>query len=203
MSSQRLLLIDGLTLLGLCCASLLGDCLCFGRPSSLYVVPNKYLRALTDNFIHGLVSALATSFFFGCSPPSLLLVGFVAGSFIDIDHFIQIRSLSMTRVLDSHAPGRPFLHNSLLLLLITFVAVCVESVLSRPHYPLYSMIFCLAWSTHHLRDAQRHGLNFLPLGETPPIDYYIPITCLLLVVIKLVLMLVPVERLPSPKESIV
>jgi hypothetical protein len=182
--SQRIFLIDGLTLFGLCFISLLGDCLCFGRPLSFYVFSNPYLRALTDNFTHGLISVFATSFLFGWTHRSLLIIAFLAGSFVDIDHFIEVRSFLLHRVLYDQPRGRPFLHNSLFLLIITLIAFGFEHFLWRHQHIYYSLIFFLGWSTHHLRDAERRGLTLLPFGETSPIDYYVPIMCLILVIIK-------------------
>ena len=183
--SQRKVLIDGLTIIGLTFISLLGDCLCFGRPLSYYVLSNAYLRALTDNFTHGLISLLATSFLFGWTRRSLLILAFIAGSFVDIDHFIEVRSLSLQRALYDQPRGRPFLHNSLLLLIITLIMFIFEHFFLRYQHIYYSLIFFIGWSTHHLRDAQRRGLTFLPIGETPPIDYYIPIMCFVLLTMKL------------------
>jgi hypothetical protein len=179
------LLIDGLTLFGLIFISLLGDCLCFGRPLSYYVLSNDYLRALTDNFTHGLISVFATSFLFGWTRRSLLILAFIAGSFVDIDHFIEVGSLSLHRALNDQPRNRPFLHNSLLLLFITLIIFILEHFLLRYQHISYSLIFFLGWSSHHLRDAQRRGLTFLPLGETPPIEYYLPIMCFVLVTMKL------------------
>ncbi|CAF3214939.1 unnamed protein product [Rotaria sp. Silwood2] len=189
-SSQHILLTNGLTLFGLCFVSLVGDCLCFGRPLSIYTVPNIYLRSLTDNLTHGLISVFATSFLFGWTQRSLLIIAFLAGCFIDIDHFIEVHSLSLNRVLNSQRQDRPFLHNSLFLLTITFVAYGFEYFLCRNQHSYYSIIFFLGWSTHHLRDAQRRGLTLLPLGETSPIYHYLPIMCFVLVTMKLTHMFV-------------
>jgi hypothetical protein len=201
--SQRFLLIDGFTLLGLCFVSLLGDCLCFGRPSRLYVLSNSYLRAVTDNFTHGLVSVFATCFLFGWTRRLLLIIAFIAGSFVDIDHFIEVRSLSLHRALHDQPQGRPFLHNSLLLLVINLVVFACEYFLYRSQLTYYSIIFFLGWSTHHLRDAQRRGLTFLPFGETPPIDYYLPLMCFVLVIMKLFHMFFFITHSTSVDSSIV
>jgi len=200
---QRMLLIDGFTLLGLCFVSLLGDCLCFGRPFSFYVISNTYIRALTDNLTHGLISVFATSFLFGWTRPSLLIIAFLAGSFVDVDHFIEVRSFLLHRALYDQPRGRPFLHNSLLLLIVTLIAFAFEHFLRRYQYTYYSLIFFLGWSTHHLRDAQRRGLTLLPFGETSPIDYYIPIMCFVLVTMKLFYMFFYTTQSASVRFSIV
>lgn len=201
--THRMLLIDGLTLLGLCLVSLFGDCLCFGRPFSFYVFSNTYLRVLTDNFTHGLISVFATCFLFGWTRRWLLILAFVAGSFVDIDHFIEVRSLSLHRALHDQPRNRPFLHNSLLLLIITLFMFICEYVFYRPQYVPYSLIFFLGWSTHHLRDAQRRGLTFLPFGETSPIDYYILLMCIVLIIIKFSLMFCSTTQTKSVNFSIV
>jgi len=201
--SPRILLIDGFTLFSLYLISLLGDCLCFGRPFSFYVLSNPYLRSVTDNLTHGLISVFATSFLFGWTRRSLLIIAFLAGSFVDIDHFIEVRSLSLHRALYDQPRGRPFLHNSLLLLIITLVAFGIEHFLWRYQHIYYSIIFFLGWSTHHLRDAQRRGLTFLPFGETSPIDYYLLIMCFVLVIMKLFQIFFFTNQLPSVNFSIV
>jgi len=202
-SLQRSFLINGFTLFNLYFISLLGDCLCFGRPFSFYILSNHYLRALTDNFTHGLISLFATSFLFGWTRPKLLIIAFLAGSFVDIDHFIEVRSLSLYRALNDQPQGRPFLHNSLLLLIITLIAFGFEYFLWRYDHIYYSIIFFLGWSTHHLRDAQRRGLTFLPFGQTSPIDYYLPIMCFVLIVMKLFQMFFFTTQSTSVHDSIV
>ena len=174
---QHIYLIDGLTLFRLCLISLLGDCLCFGQPFSFYTISNTYLRALTDNLTHALISLFATTFLFGWTRPSLLIIAFIAGSFIDIDHFIRIGSLSLHRALYYQSRNRPFLHNSLHLLIITSILFLFEYFLWKTKYIYYSFIFFLGWSTHHLRDANRRGLTLLPIIETPPINHYLSIMC--------------------------
>lgn len=201
--SQRLLFIDIFNLVGLCFISLLGDCLCFGRPYSFYVFSNPYLRALTDNGTHGLISVFATCFLFGWSRRSLLIFALISGSFVDIDHFIEVRSLSLHRALHDQPRGRPFLHNSLLLLIITLISFGFEYFLCRYQHVFYSLIFFLGWSTHHLRDAQRRGLTLLPFGETPPIEYYLPIMCIVLVLMKIFQMFFYTSQTRSINFSIV
>lgn len=199
----RVLLVNGLSLIGLISVGLLGDCLCFGRPWSFHVLSNAYLRAVTDNLVHGLISVLATGFLFGYNRYSFLFFAFIAGSFVDVDHFIEVRSLSLHRALHDQPRGRAFLHNSLLLLIISLMMITVEYCFSRSNHVIYSWIFILGWSTHHLRDAQRRGLTLLPLGETSPIDYYLFIMCLILVIIKCSQMIFFTRPISSMNFSIV
>ncbi len=122
---------------------------------------------------------------------------------MDIDHFIEVRSLSLHRALHEQPRGRPFLHNSLLLLIINVTLFALEHFFWRSEQISYSLVFFLGWSTHHLRDAQRRGLTLLPLGETPPIDYYLPIMCFVLVTMKLSQMCFPTSQATSTPFSIV
>lgn len=197
----RVSFINGCTLLGLIFVSILGDCLCFGRPFSIYRPSNTYIRSVIDNLTHGLVSLLATNFLFGSTRRSLLILAFIAGSLIDIDHFIEVRSLSLYRAIHERSRTRPFLHNSLVLLIITSIVYVMELSLWRHHNVLYSMIFFLGWSTHHLRDAHRHGLTFSPLGQTSPMDYYLFYMCFSLILMKLVQMFFFKIRSVSPVNS--
>jgi hypothetical protein len=182
---EGLLGVNGSTLMSLCMISLIGDCLCYGRPNAIYVISNRYVRAIVDNFTHGLISMLATKLFFGWKRSSLLLLAYVIGSFVDIDHFISIGSVSLSRVLNTPVQRRPFFHNSLYMLILTGIIISLESIVKSCKGYAYSFVFFLAWSTHHIRDGQRRGLTFSPLGQTSPIDYYIPITCFFLVIFKL------------------
>ena len=184
---KRFLLVDGSTLVAFYLLCLVGDCVCFGRPLSIYIIPNKYIRAMVDNFTHGLASALATSFLLGWTSPSLFFIGLLSGSLIDLDHFIQIGSFSLDRVLNGKGHERPIFHNSFNLILLTLSMFLMEIFyFYRRGSIFYTEIFLFAWLTHHLRDAQRRGLTFLPFGQTAPIDYYLPLTVLMLVVMKLV-----------------
>lgn len=182
----RVFFIDGLILFSLYAIGLLGDCLCYGRPWTFYTLSNSYARAIVDNLVHGLISLFSTLFLFGSARKYLLLFALFAGSFVDIDHFIQVRSLSLHRALNDPSTQRPFLHNSLLLCCLTLIGFLIEHFLCKSEQYTYSIVFLLGWSTHHLRDAQRRGLTFRPLGETSPIEYYLPIMCLTLVLMKFV-----------------
>ena len=95
----------------------------------------------------------------------LFVCGLIS-SIIDIDHFISAGSISLHAAIN--LSSRPFLHNSLTLLILNFVLFCyflwfdVEKI-------KWSLIFFIAWFTHHVRDANRHGLWFGSLYTTRPI----------------------------------
>ena len=57
---------------------------------------------------------------------------------------------------------RPILHASSLLLSVTFSVWIILKIIPG---------LSIAWGSHHIRDAQRRGLWFPPLGSTPAIPY--------------------------------
>lgn len=134
------------------------------------------LKALCDNATHAVIGALTGMSFvvhfydrishvvgwlmiFGC---------FTASSFIDLDHFLEARSLSLHAA--TSITYRPFLHCSTipLILLCTF---CIISCLNYFKTSLALGILCCAFITHHTRDAIRRGYWFCPFGHTPKLPY--------------------------------
>jgi len=74
---------------------------------------------------------------------------------------------------------RPLLHNSTLMLVISFCPVvicwfvCSSKISFRTAVILLCWIFTVAWTTHHLRDGLRHGLWIAPFGHTPPLPNWL------------------------------
>ena len=70
--------------------------------------------------------------------------------------------------------SRPPFHNSSLILPIFIVLYIIQRFIyiQLSHSGLQTLvqhvpwIFLVAWSTHHIRDATRHGLWFWPFGST-------------------------------------
>jgi len=90
-----------------------------------------------------------------------LLVAFLFSAFIDLDHFIEARSLSLKAAIS--LPYRPFLHCSSIPVLI-LVASNLVALLYKQRFVLRAglLIFSSIFS-HHVRDAARRGLWFYGL----------------------------------------
>ncbi len=142
----------------------------------------KLISALLDNFSHSLIALL--SWLIVRLPHvhanELILSAFI-GSIIDIDHFLSARSMRLTDA--TSLSSRPFLHNSLTLFFLTVLVVFYTSIYSVKHR-YFSLLFFLSWFSHHLRDANRHGLWINLIGfnyHTRPLNagFYISFVCLL------------------------
>ena len=75
--------------------------------------------------------------------------------------------------------NRPFLHATTIIpvlapVLQVWIAQNITSLKLLPY------MFTVAVLSHHLRDGQRRGLWFWPFGSTPPLPYWLYVTCELL-----------------------
>ena len=168
------------------------------------VQDRRPLKALADNFTHGVAGGW-------CWANAVLLLGqpvnyshvflevsmgVLFGSIIDLDHFIEARSLAvevginnnnshviilllLLQGLSRKLSRRPFAHNTLLIVLgalvVTFlIRYRLPSSLNRLH-----LVFIVATLAHHLRDADRRGIWFSP-WTSPPIPYKLYILLILL-----------------------
>lgn len=136
-----------------------------------------YIGALVDNAAHGIIA-----FFSWCIVCEIhvrrdlidgVLCGVIACA-VDIDHFIAAKSFKLQDALQLN--HRPFLHT----MTVVFIVVPILQVwLAQNNYFLRSLpyVFAVAVISHHLRDGNRRGLWFWPLGSTPPVPYWIYICC--------------------------
>ncbi|CAO1409211.1 unnamed protein product [Diamesa tonsa] len=152
----------------------------FGDKLVQRTIKNHVLRAIFDNLTHGLIGLFSAATLFINDKEKLYLAGvcMVLSSIIDADHFIAAKSLKLTDATSLN--GRPFLHNSTIpaTLLVVLIYLTISSKNST-YLPWISILF-IAFTTHHLRDANRRGLWFAPFGETPPLSnllYILLTTC--------------------------
>ncbi len=92
-----------------------------------------------------------------------VLLALFLGSFIDIDHFIAADSWTLYGA--RHLSSRPFGHA------VPFIVVVVSIL--KFLFKLSNEIVTLtgiAFFSHQLRDSQRRGLWFWPMGSTPPLS---------------------------------
>ena len=152
--------------------------------SSLSGVSQRLLHALADNGTHAAIGLVAWSI---ATYPRLNLYQLVAmailTSAVDLDHFVAAKSMQLHEALS--LPTRPFMHNSLTLVCINvslglLASVFATSTSQRRTLYTYTLMFFIAWFTHHLRDANRHGLWFGDLYTTGKLSrpVYIALTVL-------------------------
>jgi len=84
---------------------------------------------------------------------------------IDFRDFIEIFFKAATQL-----PARPFLHNSSIPAVLLIILIVTHNLSNNQSATLWLVTLITAFTTHHLRDANRRGLTFLPFGgNTRPI----------------------------------
>lgn len=138
----------------------------------------RLVRAMMDNGSHSFIGILS---WFIISYPNISLIELaVSGlfsSFIDLDHFISARSFSLINA--TSLPKRPFLHNSLTLLIANIIFSALSTLFANTDRNWVSLIF-ICWFSHHVRDANRHGLWFGSVYSTPRIKDSLYLTIILI-----------------------
>ena len=125
-----------------------------------------YVKALMDNGSHLIIGVL--SWIVVCYPR--IDVHGLAGvallsSIIDIDHFINAKSFYLVNAISME--NRPFLHNSLLMLIVNCILFSYLVACDRNKSD-WSIIFFISWFSHHVRDGNRHGMWFGSIYTTKP-----------------------------------
>ncbi|CAF1067674.1 unnamed protein product, partial [Brachionus calyciflorus] len=87
-----------------------------------------------------------------------------------LDHFIAARSFKLQAA--TSLEKRPFLHNSLFLIISNTILVFIDKK--------FSLLFFVSWFSHHIRDANRRGLWLGSLYTTSPINDGLYLTFILL-----------------------
>lgn len=161
-------------------------------------------RALTDNVAHGVIAIISWLIVVGVQTRKDIIEGIVCGVMalaIDIDHFIAAGSLSLKGALSLR--NRPFLHTTTI---VPVVAPILQVWIAQniPPLKLLPFMFTVAILSHHLRDGQRRGLWFWPLGSSPPLPYWLYITCELLLPYVVTQMISVIDSMPDrAKQSLV
>lgn len=167
---------------------------------------NDWLRALSDNAVHGVIGMWSWAIVIGIKKKTdlreIILAGFLA-SVIDVDHFLLAGSLSLKAALT--LPRRPFLHCS------TVIPVVVLTLKFTMHLFKLKDSWCflpwmllISWTSHHIRDGIRHGLWICPFGKTSPLPFwlYVIITSSLPHICSLVMYLTGTRQMMSSKHGI-
>ena len=171
-----------LTEIGLASLIIIGDYFIFDSPSLIaginknVGISQRLLRAGMDNLSHMFVGILSWTIisYSKLNTNEILTVAFFS-SIIDIDHFISAKSLKLSDAIS--LDKRPFLHNSLTLLLANAILFVILNVFYSGKKSNWSIIFFIAWFSHHIRDANRRGMWFGSIYTTKPIkdEWYLAI----------------------------
>jgi hypothetical protein len=115
--------------------------------------------ALVHSAVHGLVALLVTAPIVGSAPSlQLLALAFLAGTLVDVDHFLAARPRSFWTV--THLDKRPPTHSVTFALLLGTAGYLLSGSLST------SWVVFAALTLHVLRDATSGTAPILwPLGE--------------------------------------
>ncbi|NWY93959.1 TM267 protein, partial [Loxia curvirostra] len=171
-----------------------------------FIQQNDWLRALSDNAVHGILGMWSWAIVVGLRKKSdfteVTLAGFLA-SVIDVDHFFLAGSLSLKAALT--LPRRPLLHCSTV---IPVVALTLKFIMQlfrlKDSWCFLPWMLFISWTSHHVRDGIRHGLWICPFGKTPPLPYwlYVAITASLPHLCSFIMYLTGTRELMSIKHGI-
>ncbi|XP_048835986.1 transmembrane protein 267 [Brienomyrus brachyistius] len=159
-------------------------CVCVDRLLLLSLVQqHAWLRAAVDNGAHGAIGLWSWAIVVGLRTWSGVWESVLAGclaSAVDLDHFYLAGSFSLEAALN--LPRRPPLHcSSLILLLCGSLHLLVGACRLGPLWRPLPWLLFISLASHHIRDGTRRGLWVWPLGDTPPLPYwlYVAITATL------------------------
>lgn len=133
----------------------------------------QVIRAIFDNAAHGLIGlfACAIAFMDNWDKMYMAVICMIISSAIDLDHFIAAKSFRLSDA--TNLSSRPFLHNSLIPLIIIIALLICHFTSQNDYVIMILTVLTIAFSTHHIRDANRRGLLFAPFFQTPPIPYLV------------------------------
>lgn len=147
----------------------------------LIVFKSKYsesqiYRAYTDSLTHASIGCISAIIFFTYDinirrPTSIynVIICTVLSSFIDVDHFFMARSFNIKDFVNLK---RGIFHCTSFGLLISAILYLISYYMKNQEILLWNFMLIIAYSSHHVRDANRRGLWFYPYGHTRPLSYY-------------------------------
>ncbi|XP_077203186.1 transmembrane protein 267 [Paroedura picta] len=171
-----------------------------------FIQQNYWLRALSDNTVHGVVGLWSWAIVNGLKKKSdfweVIFAGFLS-SVIDVDHFILAGSLSLKAALT--LPQRPFLHCSTVIPVVCLMLKFIMHLFKlKDSWCFLPWMLFISWTSHHVRDGIRHGLWICPFGKTVPLPYwlYVAITASLPHFCSFIMYLTGTRELLSIKHGI-
>ncbi|XP_026325702.1 transmembrane protein 267 [Hyposmocoma kahamanoa] len=153
--------------------ALIGDYVVFKSTYS----QSPVFRAVTDSLVHASIGFLSSLLFFShdinvsynVSVLNIIICTFVS-SLIDIDHAVLAKSVHLKDMVNLRQRG--FLHCTSLWLLITTILLMYSYVFKKVNVYLLTFMLIIAYSSHHIRDANRRGIWLYPFGHTAAVHKY-------------------------------
>ncbi|KPJ08761.1 Transmembrane protein C5orf28-like [Papilio machaon] len=94
----------------------------------------------------------------------------ILSSLIDIDHFIAARSFKLKDI--TNLKQRGIFHCTTFWLILTLLLLVYTHITKRLNIYTLAYMILIAYSSHHIRDANRRGLWLYPFGHTSPLNKY-------------------------------
>ncbi|XP_039762765.1 transmembrane protein 267 [Pararge aegeria] len=168
--------------LSICLTAYMGDHVVFDSKYS----SNQVFRAFADTSVHGVIGFFSALLFFSygmnvttqawiCN----VLFCFMVSSLIDIDHVFVARSFHFKDIANVNKRG--IFHNTSFCITMTSILLVASYITRKIHVYLLTYMLILAFTSHHIRDANRHGLWFYPYAHTQALGkcLYITLICVL------------------------
>ncbi|XP_066588689.1 transmembrane protein 267 [Prorops nasuta] len=140
----------------------------------------EILRAIYDNLTHGTVGALTWALILALlkkltvSNLQSVIICFFISSFVDIDHFIESGTWRINDA--THLNRRPFLHCTTVPIVIWALLLIFSRAYHKIRLYFSAWMILTSFLSHHIRDANRRGWWFCPIGSTKPLPYFLYIS---------------------------
>lgn len=176
-------MISSIVKTAVCEVILLLICLLGDHLLSHPIAKQQLIRAFTDSLTHGLVGgiswAVVTDVQLDRQRIAEGILCLALAMSVDLDHFMAAKSFHLKDALSLQK--RPFFHATTLIIIIDGILIVMSLLLRTRSLQLFTMIFSVAWLSHHVRDSVRRGLWFPPFGETPQLPKFLYLICISLI----------------------
>ncbi|KOB69964.1 Uncharacterized protein OBRU01_16075 [Operophtera brumata] len=155
-------------------AGLFGDYVVFRSKYS----ESQLFRAAADSIVHATIGLLSAVLFFTnslniplqtCIYYTILCT--VVSSLIDIDHVFVAKSIRLKDLTNLNQRG--IFHCTTFWLVVTTILLVYSYTVKKLNTCILTYMLILAFTSHHLRDANRRGLWLYPFGHTAAINKYV------------------------------
>ncbi|KAM3955043.1 transmembrane protein 267-like [Aphomia sociella] len=133
---------------------------------------SQVFRACSDSVVHASIGFLSAILFFSrenlMSTSCIFNIAFCTfmSSFIDVDHIFVARSLQWKDM--TNLKQRGIFHCTTFWLIITTFLLSYSYIYKKNNIHVLSWMLIVAFTSHHIRDANRRGLWIYPFGHTRP-----------------------------------
>ncbi|XP_028171688.1 transmembrane protein 267 [Ostrinia furnacalis] len=154
--------------------ALLGDYIVFKSKYS-----NSFIfRAIADSTVHAGVGLFSSLLFFSRGQSILsntciynVILCTIVSSLIDVDHFIVAKSINLKDL--TNLKQRGIFHCTTFWVVLTALLLALSRIFKHANAYTTTWMLIVAFTSHHIRDANRRGLWCYPFGHTPPISTHV------------------------------